>query len=265
MADLAEALHSGRPLPPRSVVLTFDDGYRDMLTTLAPLLEEYSMPAAVYLATAHLDGSRPCWCDRLYGALAHRTQHCVTDPDTDEPMDCKTPQQGRAVFVRLRARLRVLEAAQRDLLLDGIARQLAPDSPSPRLMLSWDEARELRSRHPRIELGVHTQNHVDLGPGCAAELASREIGACIADFERELGERPKHFAFPYGRWTPSALELLREAGFRSAVVSGPGRIVVGKTNPLCIPRVASARPISIVRYRSSVVHQRMSRGPAIDL
>jgi GT2 family glycosyltransferase/peptidoglycan/xylan/chitin deacetylase (PgdA/CDA1 family) len=46
----------GTPLPPRSVLLTFDDGYADLLENAAPLLEERSIPALVLVVGEQLGG-----------------------------------------------------------------------------------------------------------------------------------------------------------------------------------------------------------------
>jgi peptidoglycan/xylan/chitin deacetylase (PgdA/CDA1 family) len=43
-----------QPLPERSVVLTFDDGYADFHTTALPILEEHGLRATLYVATAYL-------------------------------------------------------------------------------------------------------------------------------------------------------------------------------------------------------------------
>ncbi|MBA3246562.1 MAG: polysaccharide deacetylase family protein [Pyrinomonadaceae bacterium] len=46
-----EAVRAGRPLPDYSVVLTFDDGYRNFLTAAAPHLAQRGLPATVFIIT----------------------------------------------------------------------------------------------------------------------------------------------------------------------------------------------------------------------
>jgi peptidoglycan/xylan/chitin deacetylase (PgdA/CDA1 family) len=43
--------HEGRTLGPNSVILTFDDGFRNFLTVAAPMLAERKLPATVFLIT----------------------------------------------------------------------------------------------------------------------------------------------------------------------------------------------------------------------
>lgn len=45
-----------QPLPPRAVLLTFDDGYRDNLTSAYPILKEFGHTAAIFPALDFLEG-----------------------------------------------------------------------------------------------------------------------------------------------------------------------------------------------------------------
>ena len=49
----------GTPLPPKAVLITFDDGYRDNLKNAAPILQRFGYPAVVFAPIGFLDGSRP--------------------------------------------------------------------------------------------------------------------------------------------------------------------------------------------------------------
>jgi peptidoglycan/xylan/chitin deacetylase (PgdA/CDA1 family) len=49
---------SGEPLPPRSALITFDDGYRDNLENAVPILQKHSYPAVMFVPIGFLDGTR---------------------------------------------------------------------------------------------------------------------------------------------------------------------------------------------------------------
>ncbi len=47
------------PLPPRAVLITFDDGYRDNLENAVPVLQRHGYPAVLFVPIGYLDGPRP--------------------------------------------------------------------------------------------------------------------------------------------------------------------------------------------------------------
>jgi peptidoglycan/xylan/chitin deacetylase (PgdA/CDA1 family) len=53
------AIEQGRPLPPRPVLITFDDGYRDVLSKAAPILRRLHMHATAYVITGRVSGPDP--------------------------------------------------------------------------------------------------------------------------------------------------------------------------------------------------------------
>ncbi|MGC8494219.1 MAG: polysaccharide deacetylase family protein [Syntrophobacteraceae bacterium] len=59
LMTLVQAVKAGRDLPPRSVALTFDDGFRDFYTDAFPVLQRHDFPATVFLVTGRIDRDAP--------------------------------------------------------------------------------------------------------------------------------------------------------------------------------------------------------------
>jgi len=60
VAEAAERL-SSRDIPPRAVVVTFDDGHASFLETAAPILKRYEIPATLFVAVGCLGQTRLPW------------------------------------------------------------------------------------------------------------------------------------------------------------------------------------------------------------
>lgn len=60
MQMLYDYYHTGKPLPAKPILLTFDDGYEDNFSTALPILKEYQMTAVVFPIT-HWIGKENKW------------------------------------------------------------------------------------------------------------------------------------------------------------------------------------------------------------
>jgi peptidoglycan/xylan/chitin deacetylase (PgdA/CDA1 family) len=59
LSDAVARHKSGESMPPRSVVLTFDDCFESVYTQAWPILQELRIPATLFLSTAYLDSESP--------------------------------------------------------------------------------------------------------------------------------------------------------------------------------------------------------------
>lgn len=60
LPEAVQCLHNGARVPKKSFVLTFDDGYQDVLTRACPILEKFGFTATVFLVAGCM-GSRSNW------------------------------------------------------------------------------------------------------------------------------------------------------------------------------------------------------------
>src|SRR5208283_4540263 len=51
LGEVGGALTERKPLPERTVVLTFDDGYSDFCSSAAPVLRRLKLPATIFVPT----------------------------------------------------------------------------------------------------------------------------------------------------------------------------------------------------------------------
>jgi peptidoglycan/xylan/chitin deacetylase (PgdA/CDA1 family) len=61
LSVILDAIKGGAPIPSGSFHLTFDDGFSEIATVIAPLLREKGIPATFFLNTAFLDNRELCY------------------------------------------------------------------------------------------------------------------------------------------------------------------------------------------------------------
>lgn len=237
LSDLVDALRKGESLPPRTVVVTFDDGYLEHLTVAGPILLKYGIPATFFLPTGYITRAENQWVDRLHSAFTNRTRHAIELEAPDlRRFDLGRRDEEREARGIVEHVLLTATYPERQAHLERVEDQLRPSGEAPRRTLDWDEVRRLRALSPGFDIGGHSRDHIDLAFN-EGDVSRREIADCAADLERELGPAPRDFSYPYERWTRAVRDQVRTQGFRSALGEGTGLLVGADGDRFAIPRL----------------------------
>lgn len=208
------------------VALSMDDGYRDNLETMAPLLAERGLAATVFLETRAFDERRVNWTHHLHWlfkelggeAVAERLAEAGSGELAELVAGARAC--GGELYYHLKRRLKYdAGPALRDQALAELFAREGGDEGElcERLYMDWAGARALKAAG--FELGGHTVSHAILS-GLEAGQQAEEIEGSLRSIEAALGERPGVFAFPFGRrwdYNRETLEALEAAGMPVAV------------------------------------------------
>jgi peptidoglycan/xylan/chitin deacetylase (PgdA/CDA1 family) len=239
LQDLCSALRTGT-IPPRSVALTFDDGYADNLEAAKPLLDRHDTPATVFIMTGFIGSEREQWWDELERIfLEPRTLPESLDlyiQDTYYRAELVTPAQRKATYFAVWRLLQLMPEVERRIVLDRLAEWtgLVSQARPAYRGLSAGEVRTLADGG-LIEIGAHTVTHPALPELAAAEQQS-EIRQSKARLEEILDRPVISFAYPYGAQSAATAAIVREAGFHRACATTVGPVEPG-VDPFQLPRV----------------------------
>jgi peptidoglycan/xylan/chitin deacetylase (PgdA/CDA1 family) len=79
LGDILRYLGTNRPLPPRTVVITLDDGFRDNYEHAFSILQRYNVPATIFLASSFIDRTNTWMEDCGYPRREMLTWYQVRD------------------------------------------------------------------------------------------------------------------------------------------------------------------------------------------
>jgi peptidoglycan/xylan/chitin deacetylase (PgdA/CDA1 family) len=222
LSQILDRLEQGMGVEPRTVVITFDDGYRDNYVYAHPILKKYGLPAALFIATGYTDTSRRMWNDRIAGAI-QRTDRKVMKvelPAETLSLPLDSDHDRLASMFSVLEKLKSLPEVEKNSVVDDLVEQLGcSHAKSDRLMLRWSELREMAGSV--WEVGSHTVEHRILTKISHAEI-QWELANSKITLEQNLQTPVTLFAYPNGKepdFGKTTRELVRSAGYRAALTT----------------------------------------------
>lgn len=212
LSTLIDYYERRESIPPNSVVMTFDDGFRDNFTNAYPILQQYHVPATVFLATGCVSSGELPWPQQV-GYLFQKTkvdQVCHTTT-RQIPVRLKSSRDRHAARTTVREVLGRMPRAERERCVAELSELLQVDTPRDR-MLTWDQVKTMQNGG--IEFGAHSFSHPWM-PLLSSEEALWEMEASLHDIQRRCGVTRPPFAFPAGLRTTDLVKMAISVGFRS--------------------------------------------------
>jgi peptidoglycan/xylan/chitin deacetylase (PgdA/CDA1 family) len=242
-----------KDLPPRAVLVTFDDGYCDFEEQAWPILKRYGIPATLFIPTAYPDHpEQTFWWDDLYHAL-RSTHH----KDLETPIGAVSLSDAvsrNQAYQSLKNYIKTLEHAEAILRVRNLRHDLGAP-PSTNCILGWDSLRKMSQ--DGLILGAHTRTHPLLNRISLDEARKEAIGS-FEDLKREIGFALPIFAYPSGEFTNDVVSMLEREGFTLAFTTKRGINNIDYMNPLKIQRInvgaRTSLPILRAQLLSWTVH-----------
>ncbi len=256
---------SKQTLPPRSVLLTCDDGLHNTLTDMLPILQEMDLSCLFFVTGASLiEKASILWYEELYLLfLAAGNSFNLELMDAGLLISVTSPQEKRGKWWDLVKKLSQFDQRRRAEILEQIRQQLRisgdwiqkyvgdPNLRSRFFMLNLVELRQLAAAGMCI--GAHTLSHPMLSQA-SEELAWSEIFEGRRNLEQALDREVWALAYPFGdagSITQREQEMAKRAGFKCAFLNFDGGL--GAKNPLfALPRVHVTTGMGLAEFEAHI-------------
>ncbi len=231
LTELGESIKTQR-IPERAVVLTFDDGYVELLNLVKPLLEECQFPAVAFIVAGQLGD--PFWWDmleniifspeRLPDILSLSQKGLQIEWSNSGKEDRRTRRSQdvnrERLLNTLYDQLRYINSIECNQLIQSLAvwanvnlQKIASITRS----MNTEETLEL-VKGGYMEVGSHSLTHPWLTDLNSSDQI-KEIKESKRFLEEILGQSVRHFSYPNGAVTEVIADQVRQAGFQTACTS----------------------------------------------
>lgn len=254
---------SAKNLPRRAVAVTFDDGYADGLTEVAPLLSALEIPATFFVASGQIEAGREYWWDELERVLLApkslprlltvRTENVSLSVDLGESAELESadlaaqhswditmpPENLRQrAYLTLSNAIKPLSPRERSWVIDSLSSQaeMTLGVRDTHRLLTKRELR-LLSQHTGMSVGGHTSSHEMLEARTPVEQ-EETISQDHDWISAAIGMPPTAFAYPYGSvrdFSTAARQAVARSGYSCAVTTIEDTVKPW-TDPYAIPR-----------------------------
>jgi peptidoglycan/xylan/chitin deacetylase (PgdA/CDA1 family) len=208
-------------LPPRALVITFDDGWLGIGTKAVPLLRKYGFPSTLYVTTKDVLSQTPVFDVALryllWGKKGEAIDLRFMGSDHPETILLSSPGEIEHAACRISDISKNWDDNNRQVLLLKIAEILSVEWNSDEnntlfRLMTMEQLAQLPSTG--MDLQLHTHRH--RLPIDDQEDVENEISNNREVLKRIVSGPLEHFCYPSGEFHPSQFPWLKKLGIESA-------------------------------------------------
>jgi peptidoglycan/xylan/chitin deacetylase (PgdA/CDA1 family) len=221
MTELIRSLKNKKEIR-KCVVLTFDDGFRNVVTNAYPIMKDLNAKGCFYVVSDLVGTNELVWTDYVETVIRNQPpgdfQFVFKGETIHYPLNDKISAEH--AMRDIKKKLRSIPDKERLEHLEQLKKYQLESVPEEFRMVSWTQLKEL---DPNIlETGGHTRSHPDCENLVTDAELEREILHSKLDIEKNTGTKVSHFCYPAGSYNDNVVDKVREYGYESAVTTNLG-------------------------------------------
>lgn len=256
MEEVITATKENVELPPKAMLLTFDDGYVDNYTVAFPILEDYGVQGSFFIPGKTFRTHQLLDVNKIHYILASTDVFALVDdikkemdyyrgsefnyPSTEELFN-KYAIANRfdikeTIFVK-RMLQTVLPEKLRNTISSNLFKKyvgISEEQLAYELYMTEEQIRTLK-RHGMF-IGCHGYDHYWLG-NLSIEQMKQDISMALESIDEFIDRKNWVMNFPYGNYNSNVLEYIKKQGACIGLTTRVSVAKIGVDNALELPRL----------------------------
>lgn len=258
LKELAELLKNKQSPPPKSIAITFDDGWHDNYINAYPILNKYSVPATIFLTTNYIDTDNMFWFTEVSmilakGKIASKKMVELLKRAKEYNTNISPPQhfgseENESDIIDSDKVIEKLKQFDHKLVREIITELIEESGLSPEIlrrkmhMLSWDEV--LKMSRNKIDFGSHGCSH-NILTNINMDDVKQELLESKISIEEKLSENITIFSYPNGSFNSKIKIMVEKAGYSCAVVTSARKRSIDEIDLFALERINVHQGISV--------------------
>jgi len=252
--NLHAVMKSGRKIPKKSLIITFDDGYKDNYEIAFGIIKSHHVTATIFVSTGFIDSGEHFWFDKV-AYLINLTKAAKISLGDGKYKYYLSDENSKKRIKKEIARVFGIcpDEERRNLLLElGQQSGVAVNQEDSKLAapLGWNEIREMSDYG--IEIGSHTVNHPFLTHMREEEMLF-ELKKSKENIEAKIGKEVKSVAYPFGIYNEKVMECAKKCGYQFGLSYEHKISKYNENNRYNIPRVHVEKYIKYDLFRGQIL------------
>jgi len=252
--DLIDYKKSGISLPPRAVIITFDDGFDDNYVYAYPILKKYNAKACFFISTDYIGSNKIFWFDWV-AFLCNKLQDDITLTSTEslKSITLKTSDNRVEMIGYCLSFLKLVSDLDRKKLIQQLEMKVEINSVESELSrpMSWEQVRTMHESGV-AEIGSHAKSHAILSQIDQQQLIDEVCGSKKIISEK-LSTSCSILSYPVGgkmAYNEKVVKAAKDAGYDYAVTYVPGLNVFGETSDYLLKRLHAEKYLKPYRFKA---------------
>lgn len=209
-------------LPPRTAVITIDDGYADCYKIALPVFKKYGVSATLYVVTDFVEGTTWIWTDKARYLLKHTSLEKLNFDVGEKSFSLQLNgnESKHAAAGKLNSELKKLSDEEKDEILNELASYVRVEMPvvptEEYSAINWQQTGELEKGG--VEIGSHTVTHPIL-TNVGTDRLRHELEGSLRVIKEKLQKEKVHFCYPNGNVSQRERDIAEQVGYASAVTT----------------------------------------------